>query len=99
MLRRFILSALATIALLLAWAVFSSAPAGFAAPPQQQEGKKDQKEAKKEAKAQKPAKADPNTVIVTVTADRPVSAPFRLVGRVKDEPRLTRPVRVAAVPG
>jgi hypothetical protein len=41
-----------------------------------------------------PAKPDPNSVVLTITADNPVSAPFRLVGRVKDDPRLTRPVRM-----
>ncbi|MDB5313105.1 MAG: hypothetical protein JWO38_7307 [Gemmataceae bacterium] len=43
-------------------------------------------------------KADPNTVTVALTADKPgISGAFRLVGRVKDQPRLTRSAR-AAVP-
>jgi hypothetical protein len=42
-------------------------------------------------------KADPNTVTVTLTAaDKPgTGGAFRLVGRVKDQPRLTRTARAA----
>jgi hypothetical protein len=40
-----------------------------------------------------PAKPDPGTVMVTLTADKPASGAFRLVGRVKDEPKLTRTAR------
>jgi hypothetical protein len=41
----------------------------------------------------KPAKPDPNTVTVSLTADKPVSGAFRLVGILKDEPKLTRHAR------
>ncbi|MCE9563264.1 MAG: PPC domain-containing protein [Planctomycetes bacterium] len=37
-----------------------------------------------------PAKPDPNTIQVTLTTEKPVTAPFRLLGKVKDEPKLTR---------
>ncbi|MBA4190036.1 MAG: pre-peptidase [Planctomycetaceae bacterium] len=37
-----------------------------------------------------PAKPDPNTIQVTLTTEKPVTAPFRLLGKVKDEPTLTR---------
>ncbi|WP_439630440.1 PPC domain-containing protein [Gemmata sp.] len=37
-----------------------------------------------------PAKPDPNTVTLSLTTDAPVVAPFRLVGKVKDDPALTR---------
>ena len=40
----------------------------------------------------KPAKPDPNTVTLSLTAEKPWSGPFRIAGRVKDEPKLTRPV-------
>ncbi len=40
-----------------------------------------------------PAKPDPNTVTLSLTADKPVSGSFRLVGKVKDAPALTRVVR------
>jgi hypothetical protein len=43
----------------------------------------------------KPAKSDPNTVTLTLTADKPVSGAFRLVGKVMDEPKLTRMARAA----
>jgi hypothetical protein len=42
-----------------------------------------------------PAKPDPNTVTLTLTADKPASGSFRLVGKVKGEPKLTRTARVA----
>ncbi len=44
-----------------------------------------------------PAKPDPNTVTLSLTADKPVSGSFRLVGKVKDEPKLTRVARFAIV--
>lgn len=37
-----------------------------------------------------PAKPDPNTVTLSLTTGAPVVAPFRLVGKVKDDPALTR---------
>ncbi len=40
-----------------------------------------------------PAKPDPNTVTVSLTAEKPASGTFRLVGKVKDEPKLTRIAR------
>ena len=42
-----------------------------------------------------PVKPDPNTVTVSLTADKAMSGSFRLVGKVKDEPKLTRTVRAA----
>ena len=39
-----------------------------------------------------PAKPDPNGVAITLTADKPVSGMFRLVGTVKAEPKLNRVV-------
>jgi hypothetical protein len=39
-----------------------------------------------------PSKPDPNTVTVTLTAEKPVGA-FRLVGKVKDDAKLTRTAR------
>jgi hypothetical protein len=39
------------------------------------------------------AKPDPNTVTVTLTAEKPVAGEFRLVGEVKGEPKLRRVVR------
>ena len=44
-----------------------------------------------------PAKPDPNARAITLTADKPVSGMFRLVGRVKEQPKLNRVVR-ARVP-
>lgn len=41
----------------------------------------------------KPAKPDPNTVTLSLTADQGVSGAFRLVGTVKNEPKLTRHAR------
>jgi hypothetical protein len=41
----------------------------------------------------KPAKPDPNTITVSLTADAAAAGPFRLVGRVENEPRLTHPAR------
>jgi hypothetical protein len=41
-----------------------------------------------------PAKPDPATVTVTLTADKAVSGPFRLVGQVKGEPQLKRTARM-----
>jgi hypothetical protein len=43
----------------------------------------------------KPAKPDPNTVTLSLTADKPWSGPFRLVGTVADDPKLTRHARAA----
>jgi hypothetical protein len=43
----------------------------------------------------KPAKPDPSTITVSLSAEKPFSGPFRLVGRVKDEPQLTRVARLA----
>ena len=40
-----------------------------------------------------PAKPDPNTVTLSFTTEKPWSGSFRLVGQVKDEPKLTRVVR------
>jgi len=40
------------------------------------------------------AKPDPGTVMVTLTAEKPVSGAFRLVGKVKDDPKRTRAARV-----
>ena len=40
-----------------------------------------------------PAKPDPNTVTLSLTTEKPWSGSFRLVGQVKDEPKLTRVVR------
>jgi hypothetical protein len=40
-----------------------------------------------------PAKPDPNTVTLSLTAEKSVSGPFRLVGKVKDELKLTRVAR------
>jgi hypothetical protein len=42
-----------------------------------------------------PAKPDPNTVTLTLTAEKPASGAFRLVGRVRDEPGFTRTARAA----
>src|SRR5262249_53521771 len=42
-----------------------------------------------------PAKPDPGTVTVTLTTEKAVSGPFRLVGKVKDEPKFTRTVRAS----
>jgi hypothetical protein len=39
------------------------------------------------------AKPDPNTITLSLTAERPVSGAFRIVGTVKDEPKLTRTAR------
>jgi hypothetical protein len=41
----------------------------------------------------KPAKPDPNTVTVTLTAEKPASGAFRLVGKVEDDRQLTRTAR------
>src|SRR5207248_2282110 len=38
-------------------------------------------------------KADPNTITLTLAAEKPASGAFRLVGRVKDEPAFTRTAR------
>ena len=43
----------------------------------------------------KPAKPDPNTVTLSLTAEKPWSGPFRLVGSVVDEPKFRRVVRAA----
>ncbi|MFM8271413.1 MAG: pre-peptidase C-terminal domain-containing protein [Gemmata sp.] len=40
-----------------------------------------------------PAKPDPNTVTVSLTSEKLVSGAFRLVGKVKDAPELTRTAR------
>jgi hypothetical protein len=37
-----------------------------------------------------PAKPDPNTITVSLSTEKPATAPFRLLGKVKDEPKLTR---------
>ncbi len=37
-----------------------------------------------------PAKPDPGTVTLSLTAEKPVSGSFRLIGKVKDEPKLMR---------
>jgi hypothetical protein len=42
------------------------------------------------AEVTKPAKPDPNAVTLSLTAEKPVNAPFRIVGKVKGEPKLTR---------
>jgi hypothetical protein len=39
------------------------------------------------------AKPDPNTVTLSLTSEKAVSGAFRLVGKVKDEPKLTRTAR------
>jgi len=44
-----------------------------------------------------PAKPDPNTIVVTLTTEKPVTAPFQIRGKVKDEPRLNR-VALAPLP-
>lgn len=38
----------------------------------------------------RPEKPDPNTIVLSLSSEKPVNGPFRLVGRVKDEPALTR---------
>jgi hypothetical protein len=40
-----------------------------------------------------PAKPDPGTITLSLTAEKPVSGSFRLIGKMKDEPKLTRVVR------
>jgi hypothetical protein len=40
-----------------------------------------------------PAKPDPNTVTLSLVCEKPIAAPFRLLGRVKDDPKLTRVAR------
>lgn len=45
------------------------------------------------AEVVQPAKPDPNTVTLSLMADKPASGAFRLVGKVKDEPKLTRTAR------
>lgn len=40
-----------------------------------------------------PAKSDPNTITLTLTAEKPVNTAFRIVGTVKDAPALTRLAR------
>lgn len=40
-----------------------------------------------------PAKADPNTISLSLTANQPVNTAFRIIGTVKDEPSLTRIAR------
>ena len=45
------------------------------------------------AEVTQPAKPDPNTVTLSLSAEKPVSGPFRIVGKVKDEPKLTRAAR------
>jgi hypothetical protein len=42
------------------------------------------------AEVTKPAKPDPNAVTLSLTAEKPVNGAFRLVGKVKGEPKLTR---------
>jgi len=37
-----------------------------------------------------PAKPDPNTIQVTLTTEKPATAPFQLVGKVKDDPKFSR---------
>ena len=50
-------------------------------------------------KIEAPVKPDPALVTLSITSEKPVSAPFRLVGRVKEEPPFTRTVRfVPATP-
>ena len=41
----------------------------------------------------KPKKPDPNTITLSLSAAMPWSGSFRLVGKVQDEPKLTRIVR------
>ncbi|AWM37806.1 hypothetical protein GobsT_41690 [Gemmata obscuriglobus] len=43
-----------------------------------------------------PAKPDPNTVTLSLSANEPLSVPFRLIGTVKDLPSLTRYTRFTA---
>ncbi len=45
------------------------------------------------AEVVQPAKPDPNTITLSLTADKTASGAFRLVGKVKDEPKLTRTAR------
>lgn len=45
------------------------------------------------AEVVQPAKPDPNTITLNLSAEKPVSGSFRLVGKVKDEPKLTRIAR------
>jgi hypothetical protein len=40
-----------------------------------------------------PAKPDPNTITLSLTTDKPVNHSFRLVGKVRDEPKFTRTAR------
>ncbi|MCI0700880.1 MAG: hypothetical protein L0241_07340, partial [Planctomycetia bacterium] len=40
-----------------------------------------------------PAKPDPNTITLSLTAEKPARGSFRLVGKVKGEPKLTRIAR------
>jgi hypothetical protein len=47
------------------------------------------------AEVTKPAKPDPNAVTLSLTAESAASGPFRVVGKVKDEPKLTRAARFA----
>lgn len=47
------------------------------------------------AEVVQPAKPDPSTVTLNVSAEKPVSGAFRLVGKVKDEPNLARVARFA----
>ncbi|HEY1192353.1 MAG TPA: PPC domain-containing protein [Gemmata sp.] len=44
----------------------------------------------------RPAKPDPNTVTLSLTADAPFSGSFRLIGTVPDAPALTRTARFTA---
>jgi hypothetical protein len=41
----------------------------------------------------RPKKPDPNTVTLSLSAEKPVSGPFRLVGKVKGDEKLTRTAR------
>jgi len=47
------------------------------------------------AEVVQPVKPSPNVVTLHLTANKPVSGAFRLVGKVKDEPKLTRVTRFA----
>jgi hypothetical protein len=45
------------------------------------------------AEVVQPAKPDPNTITLSLSADKPANGAFRIVGKVKDEPKLTRTAR------
>jgi hypothetical protein len=42
-----------------------------------------------------PAKPDPNTITLSLSAEKAVNGSFRLIGKVKDEPKLVRTARFA----